>query len=127
MKGFFVFLLGALFLGTPALAAPSNSSNPWANSPGKKEFPEATAIILKDDISATVNADGTHDLVEYDAIKVLDKTGVERFSHTQRIYDSQAVSVEVKLARVCTADGRTVDVPASQITDTVPELFAKYP
>lgn len=108
----------------PSPAAPA-AGGPFQNAPGRREFPNASALILKDDIQATVQADGTHDLVEYDAIKLLDKTGVERFGHTSRLYDANVESIEVPLARVWSPDGRVTVVPASAITDSVPEALRR--
>lgn len=109
---------------SPSPVAPA-SGGPFQNAPGRREFPNASALILKDDIQATVQADGTHDLVEYDAIKLLDKTGVERFGHTSRLYDANVESIEVPLARVWSPDGRVTVVPASAITDSVPEALRR--
>src|SRR5689334_17205567 len=96
-------LLAGLTWIAPAWSEPEpapSQATPWSNSPGKAEYPNASAVILKDDIQATVNADGTQELVEYDAIKLLDRTGVERFAQTSRIYDTRVETIEVTLARV---------------------------
>ena len=114
--------------GTPTPAgSPGHPANPWAGSPGKREFPEASAIILKDEIEATINENGTSQLVEYDAIRILDQNGLERFGKTVRMYDSRTESCEVTMARVWHPDGRRVDVSPSQITDAVPEAVARHP
>lgn len=108
-------------------ASPGPPANPWAGSPGKREFPEASAIILKDEIEATVNENGTGQLVEYDAIKILDQNGLDRFGKTYRLYDSRMESCEVTMARVWHPDGRRVDLSPGQITDSVPEALARHP
>lgn len=120
-----------LGLGAPLNAAPASPpassavAFPFEKTPGKAEFPSASAIILSDDIQATVQADGTHELVEYDAIKLLDKGGIERFGHTSRLYDANVERVEVPLARVWSPDGRVTVVPPSAITDSVPESLQR--
>lgn len=127
MKHFLSTVLLTLALALPAAAAPTSTANPWAGTPGAKEFPNAEAVVLKDDIQAVVHPDGTHDLIEYDAIKVLTKEGVERFGHTMRTYDATTSKTEVKLARIWSPDGKMTEVPAARITDTVPESLAKSP
>ena len=110
---------------SPSPAATTAPGNPFEKSPGRAEFPNASALILKDDIQATVQADGTHDLIEYDAIKLLDKAGVERFGHTARLYDANVETVEVSLARVWSPDGRMTVMPPGAISDTVPEALRR--
>jgi hypothetical protein len=123
MKRLAVTVLG-LGLGASLLAAPAVAqNNPWLHAPGSKEFPNAAGIILKDDIQAVVHPDGTQDLIEYDAIKILDKNGVDRFQKTQRFYDFRSETAEVTLARLYAADGSVSDVPRAQITDIVPDEF----
>lgn len=128
--------IACLSLSSPLWAAPeapapapspaaTTAGGPFQNAPGRKEFPNASALILKDDIQATVQADGSHDLVEYDAIKLLNKDGVERFGHTSRLYDANVETIEVPLARVWSPDGRMTVVPASAITDAVPEAIRR--
>lgn len=131
-----VWLLAVLEAPVAGVASPSapaapvvtpSAANPWVNAPGSKEYPGASAIILKDEIEAIVNEDGSHDLIEYDAIKLLDKHAVERFGRTTRVYDTKTESVEVTLARMWSENGQLTVVPASAITDTVPQSFINHP
>jgi len=117
-------VLFILLLGVPAVAAPEN---PWADSPGARDYPGASAIVLEDNIKAVIHADGTHDLIEYDAIKLLDKDAMERFGRTTRTYDASTETLEVELARLWRPDGRLVEVPARSITDGVPPALARHP
>ncbi|NDD26659.1 MAG: DUF3857 domain-containing protein [Proteobacteria bacterium] len=111
----------------PTRASERTATSPFADAPGKEKFPDASAIILKDDIQATINADGTSELVEYDAIKVLDRNGVERFGRTSRVYDSRTETLEVTEARVTSPSGQVTTVPASAVTDAVASGFTHSP
>lgn len=126
-----MFLIGLLcFLSITCGRADTAAvapSNPWANAPGSKEYPKASSIILKDDIQATVDDNGAHDLIEYDAIKLLDKDAVDHFGHTIRIFDSAVETVEVSLARMWSPNGQMSVVPPSDIKEGTIEAFVNHP
>ena len=120
-------------LGTGARVAdvtPSTSPaepNPWAHAPGVKEYPGASSLLLKDAIEVQARADGSYDLIERDAIRLQDKEALERFGKVFRSYDEALGTSEVQSACIWLPDGRKVDIPRSQITDTIAPGLAKHP
>lgn len=100
---------------------PSNVKLPvdlrFQNSPGIKEFPQAQAVLLKDEISFRAQADGTSEFEEHDVIKVLTDRGIYQHKELERIYRSDLESVEVKRACTILPDGRVLEIPKQAIVD----------
>jgi|GEM_PF-1999498 len=83
--------------------------------------------FAKDNIGLVVDSDGRMTQVEDEAIKVLNKRGIERFTQVVRLYDSNRTKINVLLARVIKPDGRSVMVPSTQIRESEIPAFKKSP
>ncbi|MHB2020284.1 MAG: DUF3857 domain-containing protein [Candidatus Xenobia bacterium] len=105
--------LMCLLVGSPSWAAGS----PWKDAPGAAAYPDADAIILHDVVKVQVRDDGSYDLTEHDAIRILTEDGLQRFGRTQRVYNQATESVSVAKATVWLPDGKERPVPPQQITD----------
>ncbi|MFA5507660.1 MAG: DUF3857 domain-containing protein [Vulcanimicrobiota bacterium] len=99
------FLMVSLFLLVPVQAQPG--SDPRLQAPATPElFPDATSVLLLDDIKFEVHPDGTHVFDEHDAIKILTKEGVEENASLVRMVNTAETKIEVLAAHTIKSDGR---------------------
>lgn len=89
----------------------------FQNAPGIKEYPQAHALLLQDEIAFRAAQDGTNEFDEHDVIKVLSDRGVFQHKEVSRVYRSDLETVEVKRARTILPDGRVLEIPKQAIVD----------
>ena len=65
------FILATLPLSVQAADSPSKVDSRFFNSPGLKEYPNACALILEDDLTYQLNEDYSAEATEHNAIKLL--------------------------------------------------------
>ena len=104
---------GILWTATPALAQIGvGAQDPRLAVPVTQEvFPEASAVLMLDDIRFHVSPDRSYSFEEHDAVKVLTSEGVEENATLVRVVDQSKSQVEVLLARTLKADGRILKAP----------------
>ncbi len=110
-----VFVLAALPLSVQAADSPSKPDGRFFNSPGLKEYPNACAIILEDDLTYRLNEDYSAEATEYNAIKLLNGEGVKLFRLYPRNFDASFETVEFEYARSISPQGQVTEVPAGNI------------
>ena len=85
-------------------------TDPRISAPATPDmFPEASAVLMMDDIKFDVLPDGTHTFEEHDAIKVLTQEGIEENASLVRMVDTSKSEVEILMARTIKADGKILD------------------
>ena len=109
------FVLVALPLSVQAADPASKSENRFLNSPGLKEYPNACALILEDDLTYQLNEDYSAEATEHNSIKLLNEEGVKLFRLYPRSFDSSCESVEFEYARTIAPDGQVVEMPAANV------------
>lgn len=105
-------ILATFPLSTQAANSPAKSENRFLNSPGAKEYPNACAIILEDDLTYRLNEDYSVETTEHNAIKLLNEDGIKIFRLSPRNFNASFESVEFEYARTITPQGEIVEVPA---------------
>lgn len=83
--------------------------------------------FTRDNIGLIVDNDGKMTQVEDEAIQVLNKRGIERFTQVVRLFNSSRTRIDVLLARVIQPDGKSVMVPSTQIKESEIPAFKKSP
>ncbi len=81
--------------------------------------------FTRDNIGLTVDNDGKMTQIEDEAIQLLNKRGMERFTQVVRLFDSSRTRIDVLLARVIQPDGKSVMVPSTQIKENEIPAFKK--
>jgi uncharacterized protein DUF3857 len=72
-------------------------------------FPDATAVLMMDDIKFDVLPDGTNTFDEHDAIKILTQDGIEENATLVRMVDTSKSEVEILMARTIKANGKIIN------------------
>lgn len=111
-------LLAMAMLVAPATAqlgiTPTDSR---ISAPATTEmFPEATSVLMMDDIKFDVLPDRTHIFDEHDAIKILTQDGIEENATLVRMVDTSKSEVEVLMARTIKANGKILDAGEPRLT-----------
>ncbi|MBQ7529963.1 DUF3857 domain-containing protein [bacterium] len=99
-----------LCLALPVTANTPSAPKNYANAPGLKEYPNALALILEDDLTYTLNADMSAVSTEHNVVKILNKEGAEFFHVLPRICNTDEEKMELEYARVITPDGKVINV-----------------
>jgi tetratricopeptide (TPR) repeat protein len=94
------------------------------NAPGAKEYPNAGAIILLDEISYIVHENHTMTTKIHRLVKILNERGQD-FGEVKLDYDSSHQTVNVDFARTIRQDGRVVNVGKKSMRDLTP--WAGFP
>lgn len=102
----------------PAVADTGATDSRFAKAPGTDEYPLANALYLQDDLSYTVNPDGSTRFYEHDVIKVLNNKGVRLYNSVMRNFDSRYEEVKVIKAQTITPEGKVLPVPETSIITT---------
>lgn len=116
LKGFLyvvAFILATLPLSVQAANSPSQSESRFLNSPGLREYPNACALILEDDLTYQLNEDYSAQATEHNAIKLLNEEGVKLFRLYPRNFDASFETVEFEYARTISPQGHVTEVPAA--------------
>ena len=106
-------VLATLPLSVQAANSPSKPDSRFLNSPGLKEYPNACALILEDDLTYQLNEDYSAEATEHNAIKLLNEEGVKLFSLYPRNFDASFESIEFEYARTISPNGQVTEVPAA--------------
>lgn len=132
------WLVGALVvsvcLSSAALCEPGRSllrkDTRWVDSPGPKDYPDASALILYDDIGFKLNPDNSTAYSEYDVVKVLTNEGVEGHQSLVRVYRQGQGVIKLDEARVIGPDQTVHDVDPASVVDAplIPnsKVYADY-
>lgn len=80
------------------------------------EYPEASSVLMLDDIRFDVLPDRTHIFDEHDAVKVLNPDGIEENATLDRIFVKDETLIEVLVARTIKPDGRVIDAAPAELT-----------
>lgn len=88
-----------------------------ANSPGLKEYPQASIIYLLSDEKTQITKDNKEISWMHYLIKVLNDRGKDNASEATIEYDSTFEKIEVEYARTIKPDGSVVDVGSKHIRD----------
>ncbi len=99
-------LIGLLLLTSVTWAQPDLR---FKDAPGLDEYPDAKALIIKDDIRFELQPDGSSVFVEHDAVKVLDMKGVEDYQTLTRLVELGQQRIEVVTAQTIAPDGSVSD------------------
>lgn len=115
--------LGALAVAASLVLAPGQV---WAQAPPvdpritvtatQAEYPQASAVLLMDDIRFDVKPDRTHVFDEHDAVKVLTPDGVDENATLDRVLDESQSDIEVLVARTIKPDGRILEAAPPERT-----------
>lgn len=81
----------------------------FKDAPGLDEYPQAKALIIKDDIRFELQPDGSSVFVEHDAVKILDMKGVEDYQTLTRLVELGQQKIEVVTAQTIAPDGTVND------------------
>ena len=126
----------ALFLvgGAPLSAAPDSSAGKidprLRDLPGQEEYPRASALIVIDDLTYTLNPDYSAVATEHNAVKILTENGAELFSLAPRPYWEGSEKIEFLFARTITPQGQVLEVDLDTLKTIEPisnvPAYAKY-
>lgn len=91
-----------------------------AEAPGLEQYPQASAIILIDQVRLTVNPDHSAVKNELYVVKLLQDRARRRFADIKRRYDTESDSVVVIKAVTHLPDGTVQEVEKKAINDLTP-------
>lgn len=116
-------LVQVLVLTLVILVAPVSAqlgitpTDPRVSAPATTEmFPDASAVLLMDDIKFDVLPDRRHIFDEHDAIRILNKDGIEENATLVRMIDTSKSEVEVLMARTIKANGKILNAGEPRFT-----------
>jgi hypothetical protein len=111
-----------IFSGACALATP-NVDSLIANAPGPDKFPQASAILLYDQRTVTLDADGrSHTDREY-IWKILDERAKDQYGDQSVRFDAEEDTVMIETARTRLPDGSWIEPEHDAFTITsAPEV-----
>ena len=82
-----------------------------------KQYPDANALLIKQNTTYEYNADGTGKTTDYMLAKVLTEAGFKDYGEIKIPFYKTYDSIVVKSARVIKQDGSIIDVPAEMMKD----------
>ncbi len=88
-----------------------------ASAPAAESYPQAGALVLMADESASVSAENTLLSTYSYVIKILNDRGKEEFSEAHVEYDSTFEKVELEYARTIRPDGAVIEVGERHLRD----------
>ncbi len=113
--------LALVFLIALALPAASETQgtadNKFAKAPSAKDYPNASYIIVIDEITFKADELGNNEYLEHDAIKFFTDAGIKEAGTLYHTYDSASESVEVLQARTITPEGKVIQATDKDIKD----------
>jgi hypothetical protein len=117
-----VVLFATLLLVAAAAASPDIDS--LANhAPGLETYPQASAILLFDSKTVTLDADGRTFTEHEFAWKILDERAKDQYGDQSVRYDSEQDTVIIEAARTRLPDGKWIDPEPDALTITsAPEV-----
>lgn len=95
------------------------------NSPGLKEYPDASGLYLLMDEKTALMPDDRIESSTHACIKILNDRGKEKFSEVVLAYDSTYERIEIEYARTIKPDGTVVTVGDKNVRDV--SLYMNYP
>ncbi len=119
-KSAITMLLMVLLLGASALFAATldkETAELIKKAGGKEKYPDANALLIKQNTLYEFNVDGTCKTTEYFLAKILTESGFKDYGEMKLPYYKTYDSIVVKSARVIKHDGSIVEVPADMIKD----------
>lgn len=112
-------LLAALLLSATAFASElaKETADLIKKAGGKEQYPDANALLIKQNTQYDFNADGTCKTTDYFLAKILTDAAFKDYGEIKLPYYKTYDSIVVKTARVIKQNGSIVDVPADMMKD----------
>jgi len=88
------------------------------SAPSAKEYPDASAAILLNEVKRVIHLDGTSSTTYHRIIKLFNNRGIEKFGEVFITYNAWGERITIKKARTFKLDG--TEVEATSIKDIFP-------
>ncbi len=116
------FLVAILLFGASAFAAP-NADSLITNSPGLDKYPQASAILLYDQRTVVLDADGRSHTDREFIWKILDERAKDQYGDQSVRFDAEEDTVIIETARTRLPDGTWINPEPDAFTLTsAPEV-----
>jgi len=115
-----IFLFGSFTLAQgpkPGIFSEQGVKELIESAGGLKEYPNANAIIITDDIDAKFVESGACRFIEHLLVKILTDKGKEGYSSLRIEYNPLYNKVEFLYARIIKKDGTVVNAPLTDVKD----------